>query len=433
MDILLLGVNHKNTPVEIREQLAFTQTRLGEALLQLTKTQGGGSHSALHEVVILSTCNRVEIYAVCKNIELGAAALKAFLSDFHGIRSEDFEDYLVTLSNRRALDHLFRVTSGIDSMVVGESQIQGQVKEAFEQAQQYGATGPVLSTLFGNALKAGKRARTETDIGKRSLSVSGAALNLARSAFPDISEPKILLIGLGEMSVLAMKKLSQLGAHNLTIINRSQERIKKAVGEIEVRAFGFDRLHDCMEEADLVFCSTGAPHAVLTFEEMKTVLPRRSDRPLLIIDIAVPRDVDPEIGALPNVRLYNIDQLKKRVEKNLEIRCSEINRVSDIVDEEAAVFWAWYKSLKAKPVISNLRQKTEIIREQELQRALRRFEGTLSDKDAQVVQDLTRRIVNKILHHPLTCLKEKAAEGNGEFYTAAVQNLFNLDNFQQNV
>lgn len=431
MDFFLLGLNHKNTPIEIRERLAFSPKRVIEALSQLTKNNGS-TNSEVPETVILSTCNRVEIYAVRNDAELAAGKIKSFLSDFHQIHPKDFEGYLYTLSNRSAIEHLFCVTSGINSMVMGESQIQGQVKEAFELAQQSGTAGVLLSTLFGSALRVGKRARTETEISKHFLSISGAAVNLVRTAFPDISDLNILIIGIGEMSLIAIKTLFQLGAQNVTIINRSQERTKNVQGKFHVRALGFDRLQESLGEADVVICSTGAPHAVLTLEAMKNVLKKYGERCRLIIDIAVPRDVEPEIGKLPNIQLYNIDQLETQIEENLERRCSEINRVQDIINEEVANFMAWYQSLKAKPVITKLRHRGEKIREQELQRAFRKFKGTLSDKDAEVMQDLSRRIVNKLLHQPLTRLREEASEGNGDHYAAAVQNLFDLEDYPQN-
>ncbi|RMF61218.1 MAG: glutamyl-tRNA reductase, partial [Calditrichaeota bacterium] len=299
MEILLVGLSHKTTPVKIRERLAFPQNRVGDALMQL-RQMNGDPQADLVEVVILSTCNRVEIYAVSRNAERAARRVISFLSDFHQIHLEEFQDTLYTRMNQSAVDHLFRVASGIDSMVIGEGQIQGQVKQALDLAHQYGASGPILSALFANALHVGKRARTETEINQHSLSISGAAVNLVRSQFPDLSEVNIVIVGLGEMSLIAIKSLLHAGAKEVTVVNRSRERIQNIVQQFAVRALPFDRLEQSVTEADVVICSTGAPHAILTFDAMQQVMKQRTDRPLLIVDIAVPRDVEPEVGTLPH-------------------------------------------------------------------------------------------------------------------------------------
>ncbi|MCG8608126.1 glutamyl-tRNA reductase, partial [bacterium] len=338
----------------------------------------------------------------------------------------EFEQHLCFSSNLAVAEHLFSVVSGIDSMVIGENQIQRQVKQAFESAQQFGTTGPLLSTLFQNALAVGKRVRRETAIGKNALSISGAAVNLVQRFCPHIANAKILVIGVGEMGLVAIKNLFNLGARNITIINRTEEHLRTISNEFKVRKCGFDRLQTCLTEADAVLTCTGAPHTVLATETIKPILKSRTGRPLLIVDIAVPRDVDPEVAKLEAVDLYNIDQLKIRIEVNLEKRCSEIDRVRDIINEELGHFFAWLQSLKAKPIIKKLRKKAEDIRKQEFQRALRRLDMHLSEDEVQVVNDLSRRIVNKILHQPLTRLREEASAGNGDLYTAAVQDLFDL-------
>lgn len=426
MNIFLLGLNHKTAPVELRERLAFAPQRMGKALAQLTQPNGKIG-SELAEAVILSTCNRVEIYAVATNIRIAAQRVKTFLSSFHNVHPDEFSRCLYTASNLGAVEHLFSVTSGIESMVIGETQIQAQVKQAFEFGQQYQTVGPFLSALLRHALRIGKRVRTETAVSEHPLSISGAGVHLVQKCFPDLSALKVLIIGAGKMGLVAVKNLFDQGVRDITIINRTQEHVKTIAQQSNVKTFGFERLPECLTEADAVICSTGAPHIVLSLDTVKRVLPYRKKRPLLIVDIAVPRDVDPEITKLESVKLYNIDQLRNRVEHNLERRCNEINHARDIINEEVSRFLAWYQSLKAKPVITKLRQKAERIREQELQRALRRFECDLSDNDVRVVHDLSRRIVNKILHDPLTRLREEASEGNGDLYTATVRNLFSLE------
>lgn len=427
MNLLLVGLNHKSAPVEVRERLAFQPKRMPEALSALTRVNGQ-SEGAIYEAVILSTCNRVEIYAVVKNNEQAIQAVRNFLSSFHHLQVEEFESHLYTAHNLGVVEHLFSVISGIDSMVVGETQIQGQVKQAFEASQTYGAIGPYLSTLFSNALTVGKRVRTETAISERAVSVSGAAVNLVSNLFADVPKLKVLIIGVGKMGLDAVKSLMKRGATDISIINRGQERVRPIAEEYNLTLSSFEQLESELIDADVVISSTGAPHVVLTADTMKRVLMQRAiEKCLLIVDLAVPRDVEPEVGDLESVTLLNIDRLETQVEENLERRCEEINRVRDIINEEVAKFQAWYQSLNAKPVIKKLRQKAEQIREKELHRALRRFEEELSDKDAQVVQELSHRIINKMLHDPLIRLREEASLGNGDVYTSAVQRLFDLD------
>jgi glutamyl-tRNA reductase len=424
--IVLVGLNHETTPVELREKLAFQSNHLGQALAQLTQPEGD-SEAQISEAVILSTCNRVEIYALVESIEAGNKKIKRFLSNFHRVPLAVFEDYLYSFADLSAVEHLFSVTSGIRSMVLGETQIQGQVKQAFEAAQKHKTVGPILSGLFQNALTVGKRTRRETAISEHSLSISHAAVNLVRNSFPDVSTLNILMLGIGKMGLIAAKSLLQYGVRQLTIVNRSQERARELSHEFGVNVVGFEQLEYYLKTADVVISSTGAPHTVLSVEHVTKILREGRNQRLLIVDIAVPRDVDPEVGELEQVNLFNIDQLKVQVESNLECRCSEINKVREIINHEVTQFLTWYQSLEVKPVISELRHRAEEIREQELQRALNRFGPGLSEREAQVVRDLTRRIVNKMLHQPIVCLKEEASEGNGHVYTAAIRHLFGLE------
>ncbi|NIT60141.1 MAG: glutamyl-tRNA reductase [Aliifodinibius sp.] len=432
MHIISVGLNHETTPLELREKLAFQPKRIGQALAQLThQTNGRRSDSEIAEAVILSTCNRVELYVMAKDSKAAIERIKHFLSEYHKVPVSAFESHLYHFTDLEAVEHLFCVSSGINSMVVGETQIQGQVKESFEWALQYQTAGPFLSALFQNALTVGKRARKETSISERTLSVSGAAVNLVLKSFPDVRNLKVVVIGLGEMGLLAIKNLCSLGVQHVTIVNRTQERIGAIADRFKVKARGFDSLNECLAQADVVISSTGAPHVVLSSERMRQILARRAERQLLIVDIAVPRDVEPTVAKLENVRLHNIDQLEAEVERNRERRCDEVNRVRDIINQEIKNFLAWHQSLEVKPVITGLRQKVEQIRKQELERALRRFDQSLSESDEQVINELSRRIVNKILHQPVVRLKEQAAEGNGELYSAAVRNLFSLEDDQE--
>ncbi|MFQ5676285.1 MAG: glutamyl-tRNA reductase [bacterium] len=425
MHILLIGLNHESTPVELREKLAFQPKRLGVALTQLTQQDGQGEQH-IAEAVILSTCNRVEIYALTEDCHQGARSIKEFLSRFHKTPLVDFEACLYERRHLSAVEHLFCVTSGIDSMILGETQIQGQVKQAFELAQEYHTVGPFLSNLFRNALTVGKRVRSETAISEHSLSISHAAVDLVRTRFDNPAALNLLVLGLGKMSFMAVKALRRLGVRNLTVINRRPEHALELTKDLPVKIFGFDHLESCVRDADVIISSTAAPHTLLGFEQMRQIMNQRSHKNLMIIDIAVPRDIEPEVGRLENVSLYNIDQLQNQIGVNLERRCEAVNNAKDIIDAELTNFLNWLRSLEVKPVITELRDKVDEIRLQEVDRALRRFEKDLSENDANVVRELSHRIINKILHTPLVRLREEAANGNGHVYAASVKNLFDL-------
>lgn len=426
MHILLIGLNHESTPVELREKLAFQQQRLGVALTQLTQ-QGGQEEQHISEAVILSTCNRVEIYALAENCDRGARSIKRFLSRFHKIPLADFQACLYEHRDLSAVEHLFSVTSGVDSMILGETQIQGQVKQAFELAQEYQTVGPLLSNLFRNALTVGKRVRSETAISEHSLSISHAAVNLVRTRFEEPAGLNLLVLGLGKMSLMAVKALLKLGVGNLSVINRTPENAQDLTKDLPVKTFGFERLESCVMDADVIISSTAAPHAVLEFEQMTRIMNKRSQKGLMIIDIAVPRDVEPEVDRIKNVNLYNIDQLENQIQSNRERRCDAVSKARDIINAELTTFLNWMRSLEVKPVITELRDRVDEIGSYEVERALRRFEKDLSENDADVVRELSHRIINKILHTPLVRLREEAANGNGHVYAASVKNLFNLN------
>ncbi len=423
--ILLVGINHKTAPVELREKLAFPKFKLQQAFGQLLA--GRGDSNPLSEAVILSTCNRVEIYGVARQKEEARAFIQRFLCQFHEIELKYFESHIYFKTDLTTVEHLFAVASGINSMVVGENQIQHQVKEALEEALKYKASGPILSTLFRMALTVGKRARSETEISTHSLSVSQAAVNLVKRLFPDISSLKILLLGLGKMNLLAARSLIKMGSRQISIVNRTPEHALEFGRQYGIPVYGFDRMEGCLKSADVVISCTGAPHLILTRTQLEMIMQTRPHHPLTLIDIAVPRDVEPDVDKLENVQLFNIDQLQPQILANQEQRCREITRVREIINEEVASFLAWYHSLEVKPVITELRQRAEQIREQELQRALHRFEKNLTQHDVQLVEDLTRRIINKLLHHPIKSLRQEAEQGNSQLYAASLRRLFGLD------
>ncbi len=424
MHIVVVGLNHKVAPVEVRERLAFTKTALEEALARLRPSDGSCPYAP--EGVILSTCNRLEVYVLAPSLADGQRAVCRFLEDCHGEPQETFRPYLYTYADEDAVAHLFSVAAGLDSMVLGESQILGQVTEAMERALAYGAAGKVLAALFRHAVETGKRARTETAIGRGATSVSHVAVELAQKIFGDLSACHVLLVGAGEMAELAARALVAYGAGSLSILNRTRERAERLAAEFGARALGWERLEEALWWADIIIASTGAPHAIFRPENVGRALFMRRNRPLFFIDIAVPRNVDPEVARLEGVYLYDIDDLRAVVEASLAERRREVPKVEAIVAEQQREFMAWFRSLDVVPLIVQLREQAERVGQAELERALRRLEG-LSDRERKVVEMMAHRIVNKILHRPIVRLKERAAEREGYQYAEVIRDLFGLD------
>ncbi len=432
MHIVAVGLNHRMAPVEIRERLAFTDLSLEKALLEFVPNGNGrqqipdAHHPSVAEGTILSTCNRMEIYALAKDVKSGCEAIQRFISDFHQLPQQEFNDYLYAHSDGEAAAHLFAVASGIDSMIVGEPQILGQVRDAFEEAAAQGAAGRVLSALFRQAISVGKRARTETAISQKAVSVSYAAVELAKKIFGDLGSRQVLLIGAGEMSELTAKNLVDNGAEGIIVANRTYQRAAGLAERFGGRAIGLDRIDRALWTADIVVSSTGAPDFIVGPEMVREAMWMRRNRPLFIIDIAVPRDIDPAVQRLDNVYLYDIDDLQSVVEANIRERQKEVVQVEAIIQEELAKFMAWFRSLDVVPTITHLRQQTEEIRRAELAKAMRRL-GGLSEREKNIVTAMSIGIVNKILHQPIVCLKRHANGQNGYLLTEAMCELFGLD------
>lgn len=422
VDIVLVGVSHKTAPVEVLEKLAFTTSGLKQALAQLVAGDGKGAA----EGVILSTCNRVEIYALVNDSRVGDKQLQRFLADFHGLPPKALADHFYTHQGEAAVSHLFAVASGIDSMVVGESQILGQVREAFEAALAQGGAGPVLSALFRQAIAVGKRARTETAISQNAVSISYAAVELAKKIFGDLSSHLVLVIGAGETSELTAKTLMDSGAKGIIVVNRTYDRALTLARRWGGQALNFDHLAQALWKADIVISSTAAPYPIVRPEMVRQAMWMRRNRSLFLIDIAVPRDIDPEVGDIDNVYLYDIDDLRAVVEANLRERQREVYKVERIIREEVTRFIAWFRSLEVVPTIIDLRGQAESIRQAELEKALRRL-GNLSERERNIINALTQAIVNKILHEPTVRLKRHARGRNGYVYTEAIRELFGLD------
>lgn len=425
MNILVAGLNHCTAPVEVREKLALSGGRLRAALTSLAERSARRDPSC-QEAVLLSTCNRTELYGLAENVDLGREALVSFLSSRQNVPLAELEGHLYVHGNEAAVAHLFRVAAGIDSMIVGEHEILGQVREAYHLASACKAAGPLLGRLFRKSISVGKRARTETDISRNSVSVSSAAVELARSVFGDLTDCRALVVGAGEASEQTLKNLVDNGVTEVTIVNRTRRKAEAIARWCNGRVLAFDRVAQALGHTDIVISSTAAPHPVIMRDAVERAMGWRGPRPLLIIDIAVPRDVDPSAGQVENVHLYDIDDLERVAEANRQRRRQEIPKVEAIVCEEQADFTAWFQSLHVLPTITELRDWAHDVRQAELEQALRRL-GSLSEKQQAVVEALSQRIVNKLLHVPTVNLKERANGHDGHFYALALRDLFALE------
>lgn len=424
MNLIVLGLNHKTAPVEIREKLAFdNQESIREGLKKLTQIEG------IKEAVIVSTCNRVEVY-VCTNGENEKIikSLKQFLSEFHNIPIKDFENHLYIFTNKDAVIHLFKVASSLDSMIIGEPQITGQVKDSFEIALSERATSLILNHLMNRALFTAKRVRNETRIGENPVSVSYAAVGLIKKVFDDLSKKSILLVGAGEMAELAMRHLIGSGIKNVYVTNRTYERAKELAKEFNGIAVSFENLKEQIAKSDIVICSTGAPNYVITEQMVKEVMPLRKHKPLFLIDISVPRNIDPLCNELDNVYLYNIDDLQDVVDSNILERKKEAEKALNIVEEETEKFFKWLNSLQSVPVIVSIRNKAEQVRQEELEKFKSRFKELPPEVIASV-DYLTQSIINKIMHDPTIALKNNC--DNKEILIFAARRLFGIDSEEE--
>ncbi len=417
--LLLAGVSHRTAPLEVREALAFQKDRLGESLAALRRELG------LDEAFILSTCNRVEIYARAGQGGGDAAALARFLAESHGRAPDDLQRFLYSLEGEQAVRHAFRVAASLDSMVIGEPQILGQVKEAYEIAEQAGTLGSSLNALRNRSLAAAKRARTETGIGHNAVSVSYVAVELARKIFGDLRDRNVLLVGAGKMSELAAKHLVRGGARASVLGGRTFARAEELAAALGGRAAPFEALRDELSRADIVISGTGAPGIVIHKEDVEAARAGRGARPLFLIDIAVPRDVDPAAARLDGVFLYDLDDLKSVAESNLRERRKEAAAAEALVEREVREFLAWQRSLDVVPLLVELRQRAEEIRLAEIDKARKRL-GALSSEQEQALQGVTHAIVNKLLHAPTIELKEVARNGTSPDAVALIRRLLGL-------
>ncbi|MFV9504035.1 MAG: glutamyl-tRNA reductase [Oscillochloridaceae bacterium umkhey_bin13] len=432
--LLLAGLDHTTAPVAIRERLAFSSGDLPLALQRLT-TSDGENCPLLNEAVILSTCNRVEIYGVSHS---GATPqqLVRFLADFHCLDETDFAHTLFFFSGSAVARHLCATAAGLRSLVLGEAQIQGQVRTAFEHAHSFGSLGPLLHRLFQHALSAGKRVRSETPLGQGAASVSQAGVELARHRLGSLAGRKVLLIGSGEVSELAAQNLLANGADTLMVLNRTFARAQELAERFGAMAYNFEDLPICLASADIVISSTAAPVPVIYREQIAEAMASKrhamvesghNDQPtMLLIDLAVPRDFAPEVAEIPGAHLCTVDDLQEVVRATLGHRSAAAQLAEAIANAEAAAFEAWCNTQAAVPALTRLREHAEHLRSAELERAMRRL-NDLSPEQRNVIEALTRSLVNKLLHPPTSRLRAAAAHGEGSHYAALVAELFNLE------
>lgn len=420
MLIIVVGVNHRTAPVELRERLSFSEHSLGNCLARLN------NYPAIEGSVILSTCNRTEIYAATRELDEGLNAIWDFLSHKSGVGISEIKNYTYTHTLYDTIRHLFRVAAGLDSMILGETQILGQVRHAYQLACQHGATNRVLNTLFQQAITVGKRVRTETGIDQNAVSISYAAVELARQKFKDLSGRSVLVIGAGKISELTARHLVANGVSGVIVSNRSYQRAVDLAAHFNGRAVKFDQLFQCIGKADIVISCTAASHYVVRLNDVAEAIACRQGRGLMMIDIAVPRDIDPAVGQLPGVTLYDIDDLQQVVDHNLAQRKKAAIEAEDIIEKELDQFMQWLSMQFVVPTIAALKQRGEEIKQKELRRALNRL-GELSEHDRKVVSSLANSIVNQLLHVPVTQLKAYALTTEGHLYTKVLQNLFKLE------
>jgi glutamyl-tRNA reductase len=423
MPIVVVGLNHKTAPIALLERLAIQEADLPKGLHHLNASDH------VVEAVVLSTCNRIEIYATVTKFHGGVLDLRNFLVEFCYVAPEDFTDHLYTYHDEGAIGHLFRVAAGIDSMIIGESEILGQVRRAYQISQEEGMTGRLLGTAFRRALRVGKRARTETGIGRNPVSISSAAVELARRAFePDtLAGRKIAIVGAGKMGRLAARALAHAGAGEVVILNRTAEKAEELAQTFGAEPRSFEELPDVLAEADIVISSTTAPGTIIDRDLVTRARGRsRATRSLFVVDIAVPRDVEPAVGELPGVVLRGIEDLRDVVEANLGSRLEEISKVEEIIEEEVFGFVEWERAGEAAPTSSALVGRADQIRRKELDRIAVRL-AAMSPEDRAAIDHLTRRIVAKILHTPLSKTRELASSKQGYVYLSALRELFDLD------
>lgn len=419
MEIIIVGLSHKTAPVEIRERLSIPKDLLSDYLRQLV------SLTSVQEGTIISTCNRVEIISVI-NQRAGEQELINFLAKVAQLPVAELDRYLYKLRNGEAIKHLFRVACSLDSMIIGEPQILGQVKEAYRLAVENKVARLILNKLFHRAFFVAKRVRTETKIANQAVSVSYAAVELAKKIMGDLKDKKALLIGAGEMSELAAKNLLSQGIKEILVTNRTYARAEELAAELRGRPIPFGEFPAQLKEVDIIISSTGSSHYIVHKDQVQSVIRARRHRPMFFIDIAVPRDIDPQVNEIDNIYVYDIDDLQNVVEENKEERKKEIIKAENIIQQGQVSFQNWLESLAVVPTILDLRQRLEKIRQEEINRTFSLLRNT-SAEEREVIDLLTKSIINKAIHHPIAFLKSQNNQEQGKFNIELFRKIFALE------
>lgn len=422
MHIIAVSLNYRTAPVEIRERFAFAEESLPLALNELKRTK------SISEGVIVSTCNRTEIYAVVNRMQMCGHHVREFMERWFGIPRPEFTKYLQIHEDEEAVRHLFRVTCGLDSMIIGETQILGQVREAFFRAQESKATGTLFNRLFKQAITLAKRAHTETAINDNAVSVSYTAVELGKRIFGSFANRNVMILGAGKMGELTLKHLKAGGAGKVVVANRTLTRAEELAKRVEGIACSLDEAAESIirHHIDIVITSTGADGYVLTKQQMETVMKQRSRQPLFIIDIAVPRDVDPAIAELEQVFLYDIDDLQAIVDSNLASREREAEKIMKMIDAEEQAFQEWYRTLGVSPVIQALQERAARVHEDMMDSLLRKLPD-LDEREIKVIRKLSKSVANQMLHDPINRIKEMAAERRGHEAVEMFTQIFALE------
>ena len=420
MNIIVVGLSHKTAPVELRELLAIPESRLGEALSRLL------GYPSVKEGMFLSTCNRVEVYAVAEDADTGFSHVQDFLVSTHlAVSEEHLLPHLYRYADEQAMRHLFRVATSLDSMVIGEPQILGQVKDAFEIALTHRTSGVILNKLVKKAISVGKGVRTKTRIAEYAVSISYAAVELAKKVFSNLAEKTVLLVGAGEMGKLAARHLINHGVHQVFLATRNNQRAEQLAERFGGTAISFEEFPHTLPKADIVLCATGASHYVIHSDEVQRSIHQRMNRPMFLIDISVPRNIDPAVKDVDNAFLFDIDDLKSHVGQNQEERRKEAEKAEGMVTEEVTSMQSWMRGLEAKPTIVALRRRADQIKRAEVEKVLTRL-GNLNPKERQAIEGLASAIVNKLLHGPLVTLKSEAQSNNGFAFIEVARRFFDL-------
>ena len=421
-EIVIVGLNHRTAPVEVREKVAFEKSFLKQGLERLR------SLSSVAEGVILSTCNRVEVVAAASDKQAAFGEIKRFLIEQESaVGGSNLEDHLYAYAGDQAIRHLFRVAASLDSMVVGEPQILGQLKDYYLIAQEAGSVGAVLHRFFHRAFSVAKRVRTETGIASRAVSVSSVAVELAKRIFDRLEDKTVMLIGAGKMGHLVARHLQRNGVSSLMVTNRTFERAVETAAEFRGNPIRFEEFVRYLKLADLVIGCVSAPEALLRAETVAETLKQRKQRAMFFIDLGDRRNFDPRIDQVANVYLYNINDLEAMAKENLAGRAGEVSKAEEIVDEEVAGFLRWFDTLDHVPTIVALRQRLEDIRQVELEKSLRSSLKDLSEKERRAIEDMTAAMINKILHAPISRLKKSSEDEDDAIYVEALRKLFGLE------